>query len=158
MTEQKTGESVFQKVLVAPCIPKINVLPRTVTSCTRLPAEQTGRAEPARNHYFLSAKGNGKRSKFGCVKRTERPFNVQEFVAEHTMIDQRTNRASHQTLLGDRQPSRGHSCDRIVFSARRRVTFTRFSSMGGPGRPLNTAFSETEVPQARGVSPGLFSF
>ncbi len=39
-----------------------------------------------RAYHFLSAKGDGKLSKFGWVKSTEQPFSVEDFVAEHPEI------------------------------------------------------------------------
>lgn len=64
-----------------------------------LPKQQVGQAEPPRNYYFLSAKGDGKRSKFGWVKRSERPFSVEEFVAEHPIINRNEEQTSLLTTL-----------------------------------------------------------
>ena len=74
----------FQKLLVARYSPP-NQCFAAEGDILYAPASPAQRVANA--HYFLSAKGNGKRSKFGWVKTAEQPFSAEDFIAEHPEIE-----------------------------------------------------------------------
>jgi hypothetical protein len=50
------------------------------------PPVQLGPPASSRRYYFLSSENTKKRSKFGWVKSSQQPFNLEEFLADHPEI------------------------------------------------------------------------
>ena len=86
MTDQRIATQRFQKVLVARYSPQNECFAGEGEGLyAPASASQRVRGVP-RTYHFLSVLGDSKRSKFGWVKSTERPFSVNEFIAEHPKI------------------------------------------------------------------------
>lgn len=95
MTDLKTTMPRFQKVFVARYSPQNECFARD-GDVLYAPTSATQRASGVpKAYHFLSATGDGKRSKFGWVKSAEQPFSVEDFVAEHPEIKENNG----QTIL-----------------------------------------------------------